>query len=316
MKITGTGSALPKRVVFNEELTAFLNTSDEWIQTRTGIRTRHVLSEETLLDLAAQAARNALDNAGLQAGDIDFILCTTVQGQYVTPALACLIQGRIGASCPCLDMNGGCAGFTYALDWADAYLKAGKARRVLVVGAENLSRLSDWTDRSTCVLFGDGAGAAVLENGDGLIASRFTTKANEKALWADAPESGCPFTAPYTARQKLHMRGQEVYRFAVAASTEDIRALMDEAGVDADGVSLFLLHQANLRIVEAVRARLKQPKEKFPTCIEHTGNVSSACIPILLDEMNRAGRLTKGGLILMSAFGAGLATGACLIKWG
>ena len=257
----------------------------------------------------------ALDSAGITADEIDFILCSTVQGPYITPGLACLVQGRIGASCPCLDVNGACAGFVYALDWADAYLKAGKARRILVIAAEELSRLCDWEDRATAVLFGDGAGAVVVESGDGLIASRFTTRANETALWAESQSSNSPFAPPRKSHTKLTMQGQEVYKFAVSSASADIRAVLEQANVKADDVSMFLLHQANMRIVEAVRARMKQPEEKFPTCIQHTGNVSSACIPVLLDEINREGRLKHGDLLMLSAFGAGLVTGACLLRW-
>lgn len=315
MRILSTGSALPALEVTNEDLARLVDTSDEWIRTRTGIQTRRVLSTETLVDLAAQAAQNALDGAGLAAEDIDFILLSTVQGQYITPGLACMVQQRIGAQCPCLDVNGACAGFVYALDMADAYLKAGRFRRILVMAAEALSRLCDWQDRATCVLFGDGAGAAIVENDDGLFRSRLTTKANQTALWADAQSSTCPFTQPFEVETKLHMQGQEVYKFAVSASTADIRGLMDDLSISADDVSLFLLHQANLRIVEAVRSRLKQPPEKFPTCIQHTGNISSACIPVLLDELNRAGRLSRGDILLLSGFGAGLVTGTCVLCW-
>ena len=315
MIITATGSALPHLSVGNDELTKFLDTSDEWIVSRTGIRSRRVLTDETLTDLAARAAGNALDSAGITADEIDFILCSTVQGPYITPGLACLVQGRIGASCPCLDVNGACAGFVYALDWADAYLKAGKARRILVIAAEELSRLCDWEDRATAVLFGDGAGAVVVESGDGLLASRFTTRANETALWAESQSSNSPFAPPRKSHTKLTMQGQEVYKFAVSSASADIRAVLEQANVKADDVSMFLLHQANMRIVEAVRARMKQPEEKFPTCIQHTGNVSSACIPVLLDERNREGRLKHGDLLMLSAFGAGLVTGACLLRW-
>lgn len=315
MRILSTGSALPALEVTNEDLARLVDTSDEWIRTRTGIQTRRVLSTETLVDLAAQAAQNALDGAGLAAEDIDFILLSTVQGQYITPGLSCMVQQRIGAQCPCLDVNGACAGFVYALDMADAYLKAGRFRRILVMAAEALSRLCDWQDRATCVLFGDGAGAAIVENDDGLFRSRLTTKANQTALWADAQSTTCPFTQPFEVETKLHMQGQEVYKFAVSASTADIRGLMDDLSVSVDDVSQFLLHQANLRIVEAVRSRLKQPPEKFPTCIQHTGNISSACIPVLLDELNRAGRLSRGDLLLLSGFGAGLVTGTCMLRW-
>jgi 3-oxoacyl-[acyl-carrier-protein] synthase-3 len=302
-------------VVTNEDLTKFLDTSDEWISTRTGIRERRVLSTESLNDLASKAAKAALESAGLTEKDIDFILCSTVQGEWVTPALSCMVQRELGAACPVLDINGACAGFVYALDVADAFLKSGKARRVLIVCAEAMSHIADWTRREECVLFGDGAGAVVVDGGEGLLAMRLTTRGDSALLHMRASTGNSPFETHPAQQDFLHMAGQEVYRFAVSACVEDLRAILSQAGIAQGKVDYFLLHQANFRILEAVRARMEQPPEKFPHNLERYGNTSSATIPILLDEMNRAGLLKAGQMLALSAFGAGLVTGACLIRW-
>lgn len=315
MRVLGTGSALPAFTLENDRLTEFLDTSDEWIRTRTGIRSRQVMTDETILQLAARAANRALESAGIAASEIDYLLCSTVQADTVTPSLACLLQREIGAKCPALDINGACAGFIYALDFADAQLRAGKAKRMLVVSAESMSRLVDWTDRSTCVLFGDGAGAVVVDAGEGLFCASLTSEGNVDVLNYPAHSGNSPFMAHGEERRGLYMDGQEVYKFAVSHSTADLRRVAEMAQISLDGIDHYLLHQANKRIVDAVRARLKQPEEKFPTNIAVRGNTSSASIPILLDEENRKGRFRRGDLLAMSAFGAGLTTGACILEW-
>ena len=315
MRILGTGSALPERIVTNEELTQFLDTSDEWIRTRTGIRERRVMSDETLAGMGAEAGRRALENAGLGAEELDMILCTTLQGDTATPGLGCLIQKELNASCPCIDVNGACAGFVYALDMADAYITSGKARNILIISAEELTRLADWTDRSTCVLFGDGAGAVVAGPGEGLMATRLTTDSNRDVLYACPAPGNNPFRTTKRPFVPLKMAGQDVYKFAVATSADDIRKVAEQAGVAAEEIDHFVLHQANLRIVEAVARRLKVETERFPHNIERTGNTSSASVPILLDELNRSGALRPGQLLALSAFGAGLSTGACILRW-
>lgn len=318
MRILGTGSALPAYTLTNEQLTQFLDTSDEWIRTRTGIQTRQVLSDETLLELAVQAAQRALEDAKIDAGELDYILCSTVQGDWVTPSMGCLIQNALKANCPAVDINGACAGFIYALDLADAYLKAGKAQKMLIISAEAMTRIVDWTDRSTCVLFGDGAGAAVVDAGEGMFESLLTSDGNAVPLHLQTPPGNSPFAVRENAPQKpyyLYMDGPEIYRFAVSHSAADLKNLTERVGIKLDQIRYFLLHQANKRILDSVRVRLKQPEEKFPCNIEKRGNCSSACIPILLDELNRAGEFKKGDLLAMSAFGAGLTTGACLLSW-
>lgn len=315
MRIVGTGSALPALEVPNSALEALVDTSDQWITSRTGIGNRHILSEETLSDLAVLAAKRALEDANLTGSQLDLILGVTVQGDEITPGIACRVQGAVGAICPGLDMNAACTGFLYALDVAHAYMAAGKAKKILIVCAEAMSRLCDWTDRSTCVLFGDGAGAVVLDEREGLVATRLAVQEERDTLFIQPPPNPTPFAPASPVPPGVHMAGQEVFRFAVSHATEDITRLAEEAGIALEDVRWFLLHQANKRILDSVRQRLGQGEEKFPSNIHRVGNTSSASIPLLLDELNRAGQLQENDLMVMSAFGAGLSTAACLLRW-
>jgi 3-oxoacyl-(acyl-carrier-protein) synthase III len=313
--ILGTGSALPELVVSNDDLAKFLDTNDEWITTRTGIRSRRIMREETLMDLGVTASTAALNDAKIMVKDIDYILCSTVQGDAITPSLACTLQGALGADCPALDINGACSGFVYGLDMAQALIDSGKAKHILLVCSEGMSRLANWTDRSTCVLFGDGAGAVILGEGDGLKATRLTSQCDESMLNAYPEPGNSPFGVRERSRVGFFMSGPDVYKFAVSNATKDILYVLEASTLTPADIDFFVLHQANARIVEAVRSRLKQPTEKFPSNIDETGNTSSASIPILLDKLNRDHRLKNGMMIAMSAFGAGLTTAACVIKW-
>ncbi len=316
MKIRSFGHALPKRTVTNEELAGFLNTSDEWIQTHTGIKSRHIMTgDETLSGMGAEAAQMALDRAGLTPEDVDFILCSTTRGEMSFPATACLIQQKMGATCPGLDINAGCSGFIYALEVADALLVAGHAKRILIVCAEQVSRFTDWKDRSTCVLFGDAAGAALCEAGDDLRAIRLTTEGDAEPLHAWPSGGNCPFDDHIPKEEPLKMNGQEIFRFAVTRSLRDIQAVTSQCDLAGEAVDYYVLHQANRRILDSVCARLKQPVEKFPVNITTHGNTSSACIPVLLSEMTEDGRLQKGQTLVLSAFGAGLTTGAAVLRY-
>jgi len=314
LKIIGTGSAVPVRTIANDDIAHFLDTNDEWIRSRTGIRERRVCTEETLTDLAAEAAMKALDDAQIKPEDLDLLICPTLQGDMVTPSMACQVQARIGAHCPAFDINSACTGFVYGLDIAAAYLETGRAEKVLLVCAEAMSRLVDWNDRGICILFGDGAGAAVLTQGDGLQAMHLTARGDETLLRA-RPDGGNFPLYPSRPMERLSMIGQEVYKFAVASSVRDIKIILERTGTSVDAVDHFLLHQANSRIIDAVRARFGQPAQKFPSNIERYGNTSAASLPILLDELNRAGRLEEGQLLALSAFGGGLTSGACLLRW-
>ena len=315
MKISGTGSALPKMVVTNDMLAQFLDTSDEWIKTRTGVSSRYVISDEMLEDLAAEAARKALNDAGITAEELDFIICSNVVNEYVTPQLSCIIQGAIGAACPCIDINCACAGFIHAIEIAEAFYKAGRVRNVLIVCAEEPTRMTDWNDRRTCVLFGDGAGAAVLTPGDNIKSIKLSASSATDKLWQYRKLQLTPYITKEENDIPLQMKGQDVFKFAVTAASKDITRALDDCGISADEIDHYLLHQANIRIVHAIQHYLEQPMEKFPTNVENHGNSSSACCPILLDECNRKGLLKKGDKIAMSAFGAGFVSGAVVMEW-
>ena len=290
MKIIGTGSALPKKVVTNGDLESFLDTTDDWIVTRTGIHSRHVISDERLEDLGRDAALKALADAGRKPEDIDLLLCSNVVNEYMTPGLGCIIAAAVGLHCPCIDINCACPGFIYALDIADSYFKVGKVKNVLIVCAEEPTRMTSWQDRATCVLFGDGAGAVVLSEGEGVRAVRIGARPDPDKIWQFRPLEPTPFVT----------------------KSETVLA---DAGLGVEDVDYFMIHQANLRIVEGIRNRLGAPESKFPTNIGDHGNSSSASCPILLDECKRKGLFKKGDKLIFSAFGAGLLTAAALVEW-
>lgn len=306
---------LPKKVVTNEMLSQFLDTSDEWIRTRTGVKSRHVISDERLEDMAIEAARKALDDAGVAVSELDFIICSNVVNEYITPQLSCIIQGGIGASCPCIDINCACAGFIYALEIAESFYRSGRVKNVLVVCAEEPSRMTDWSDRRTCVLFGDGAGAAVLTPGDNIRSIKLSASSATDKLWQYRKLQPTPYITKEEDDVPLQMKGQDVFKFAVKAASRDITRVLTESGCSKDDVDHYLLHQANIRIINSIQEFLEQPVEKFPTNVEDHGNSSSSSCPILLDECNRKGLFRKGDLIVMSAFGAGFVSGALLLEW-
>lgn len=315
MKIIGTGSAHPSCAVSNEMLETFLDTSDEWITERTGIKERCVISSEKLEDMAVAATNRALEDAGLTAADIDYIICSNVVNEYVTPALSCIIQGMIGATCPTVDINAACAGFIFAMDIAEDKLKCKKAKNILIVCAEEPSRMVSWQNRSTCVLFGDGAGAAVVTEGDELKAIRLTTSSLTDVLYYQRSLEPTPYITKEENFEPLVMKGREVFKYAVTNSCRDIRKLLNETGFDANDIKYYVLHQANRRIIDSIRNFLDVDEEKVPHNVERYGNISSAALPALLDELNRAGKLQKGDKLVFSAFGAGFTTGACVIEW-
>lgn len=313
-QILGTGSALPACRKTNDDLSQLVDTSDEWIVTRTGIRERRILTTETVTQIAVAAANNALENSGITAADLDFIICPTLAGDYMTPSLACVVQMELGASCPAVDVNGACSGFLYGLDYAEGVFARKKARYVLVLAAERLSRILDWTDRSTCVLFGDAAAAVVLGEGDALHFLEVTAQGN-LCLASPLGNGSCPYTEPDTRKPGLLMKSREVYTFAVGSIASGIEKAAAATGIAPGETDYFFLHQANLRIIETARKKLGLPQEKFPVNIEKYGNTSAVSIPLLLDEWNRAGRLHPGQHLVLCAFGAGLTTGTAAIDW-
>ena len=322
VEIIGTGSAIPKLRVTNDDLSKMMDTSDEWISTRTGIKARHLAVEETTTGMAVEAAKRAMEKADVSPEEIDLIIAATVSPDRFFPNLSCEIQREIGAKqAVAFDINAACSGFLFALNIAATYLKSGVYRTALILGAETLSKMMDWTDRSTCVLFGDGAGAAVVraKESDGESGILGMLTGSDGAAGMVLHCSNRPVNNPYvkndTALSYTYMNGQEVYKFAVRTVPRAITEVVEQAGLSVDEIDHFLLHQANYRIIEAAAKRLKQPMEKFPTNLQECGNISAASVPILLDNVNREGRLKSGDKIVMAGFGAGLTWGAAVLIW-
>jgi len=313
--IIGTGSSYPKKAVTNDELAAFLDTSDEWITTRTGVKERRVCTDEKINELATQSAKQALENANIEAQDLDLIIGATMGGDFVTPSLACCVQKEIGATCPAFDVNAACSGFIYALDIANSYFHRENVKNILVVVAENVTKYLDWKDRGTCVLFGDSTAAVVLGRGTGLKAIKLSAKGNSEVLRIGNNQAKTPWQNNESENCFLHMNGQEVFKFAVSAMVNDVRNLLEEANISEENVNVMLPHQANIRIIDNAKQKLNIPLESYYTNIERFGNTSAACIPVMLDELNKNNKLKKGDIIVMSAFGGGLTSGACIIEW-
>jgi 3-oxoacyl-[acyl-carrier-protein] synthase-3 len=313
-KVLGTGSCLPRRSVSNEELSQFLDTSDEWITQRVGITARHLCTTETTAQLALGAAKAALEMSGVKPCELDLILCATVSADFTVPSLACSLQELLGADCPAMDINAACSGFIYTLETASGFFKIGY-NKILVVGAERLSRVVDWTDRGTAVIFADGAGAMVLGPGDSYISSKLVAKGGDSVLSIPSFPGQSPFYEVETQKPYVHMNGQEVYRFAVNAMCTDLEDVIRDAGLSVEDIAWVIPHQANARIIDAASKKLKIPAERCCKNIEKTGNTSAASVAILADELCRSGQLKRGDYIAMSAFGAGLTSAACVIKW-
>lgn len=323
-RILGTGSAIPSRVVTNQELETFLDTSDAWIRERTGIGSRHAATTETTTSLAAEACRKALEDAGKSPEDVDLILAATVSPDCTFPCLACEIQAAIGAdNAVAYDINAACAGFLFALNSANAYIQCGMYHNALIVGAEVLTKIVDWNDRSSCILFGDGAGAAYIQEAEEGVVSMVQGANGKKGMALYRYEGGVnnPFREVAATEEEpkgsgyLEMNGQEVFRFAVSQVPDSIQKVLAKVGWDKSEVDHYILHQANARIIQSIAKRLGEPEEKFPMNLHQYGNMSSASIPVLLDEMNKAGKLKRGEKIIMSGFGAGLTYGATAVVW-
>lgn len=319
LKILGTGSALPSYIVTNEQLTKMVDTSDEWIASRTGIRQRHVSCGETTTELCVRAARQALENAGLQAEELELIVVATLSSDRALPNTGCEVQRELNAvHATAFEINAACSGFLFALNTVQAYMAAGLYRNALVIGGEVLSKLVDWQDRNTCVLFGDGAGAAVVQADPTRMYCFDQGSDGSRGEALSCP--GRPLRSPFVmtgdgCSPYIFMDGQEVFRFAVKKVPETVHCVLQKAGLTPADVDLFLLHQANERILQAAARRIGAPISKFPMNLQNCGNTSAASIPILLDDANRKGLLQRGQTVVLSGFGAGLTWGTALFQW-
>lgn len=322
-RITGTGSYVPEKVWTNADLEKFVDTSDEWIVTRTGISERHVIADDqNTSDLASNAAKNALEMAGVAAEDIDLIVLATITADYPWPASACIVQENIGAkNAFAYDLSAACSGFLYALDTAVAQIESGRINKALVIGAEALTRIIDWKDRNTCVLFGDAAGAVVLEavEGDrGILSTHLHSDGAFLDLLYQPGFGTRHMPSEEAVRDRgyfLKMEGNEVFKVAVRMLTEVAQEAVAHNGMTMEDIDLFIPHQANIRILEATAKRLKLPAEKVYINVNRFGNTSAATIPLAMDEANRAGKLKENDLILLDAFGGGFTWASALMRW-
>lgn len=321
-RIIGTGSALPGRIMTNADMEKLVDTTDEWITERTGIKERRIAEEgEKLSDFAILAAQQALESAGIEGADIDMVVCATVTPDWHLPATACFIQKAIGAKGPAFDLSAGCSGFLYALGTAEAFLRTGGAKKVLVVGGELLSKYINWKDRSTCVIFADGAGAVILsaEEGDkGILDTRLHADGG-MADFISIPGGGTEHPPSHAMIDEglhlIHMKGNETFKLAIRSLTAVCKEVCENAGLQPNEVDLFVPHQANIRIINAVGDRLGLGPDHTYVNIQRIGNTSAASIPIALDEAVRDGKVKDGDLLLFAAFGAGLTWGASLVRW-
>lgn len=313
-RICGTGSYVPEAFYDNHDLTQMVDTSDEWIRERTGIVRRHIAKDDTTVSMAVKAAKRALQNGNVDPKELDLILVATMTPNFLVPGMACVLQKELGAKKAAgFDLNAACSGFIFAYQTAQAYIRAGIYQNILIVGSETLSSIVDWKDRGSCILFGDGAGAVVIcaEEGevnpcimhsDGKMGEVLLCESRHQRDWKDK-------------ETLLKMDGQEVFKFAVKKVPEVLAELLEAVHMKAEDIDLYILHQANRRIIESIAKRMKVDADRFPMNLSEYGNTSSASIPILLDELNRSGKLQQGQNVVLAGFGAGLSWGAALIKW-
>ncbi|NUO77179.1 MAG: ketoacyl-ACP synthase III [Lysobacter sp.] len=319
-RIAGTGSYLPEKILTNNDLAKMVDTSDEWIAARTGIRERHIAAEgETTCDLAYHASLRALEAAGVDAAELDLIVLGTTTPDLIFPSTACLLQHRLGANgCPAFDVNAACSGFVYALTVADKFIQSGAAKTVLVVGSETLTRMIDWSDRGTCVLFGDGAGAVVLkaDSETGILSTHMHADGGKKELlWNPVGVSVGFKPEEENAGVKVLMTGNEVFKHAVKALDSVVEETLEANGLDRHDIDWLIPHQANLRIIEATAKRLDMPMERVIVTVDKHGNTSSGSVPLALDEAVRSGRVQRGQLVLLEAFGGGFTWGSALLRY-
>ena len=321
--IAGLGMCVPDRILTNADLAKMVDTTDEWITKRTGIRERRLSDPDTATsDLATVAAERALADAGIAAADLDLVLCATATGDYLWPATACIVQHRLGAKrAAAFDLSAACSGFCYGLATAAGFIQSGAMRRILVIGADTLTKQVNWEDRSTCILFGDGAGAAVMTPcaaDEGLLASSLGSDGSEvESVWMPAGGTRTPLTEAEIAlkHNTIHMKGREVYEFVMKVVPDVIEQALHRACLRTEDVSLLVLHQANLRIIEGVGKRLKISDDRLFVNVDRYGNTSAASIPIALTEAAQQGRLKRGDIVVTVGFGAGLTWAANVIRW-
>ncbi len=323
VSIIGTGSYLPERILTNAELEKMVETNDEWITSRTGIRERRIAAPgETTSDMAANAARAAMEDAGITGDEIDLIILATITPDHFMPSTACLVQTKIGAmKAACFDISAACSGFLYAIEIAQQFITTRTYNTILVIGVDKLSSIVDWKDRNTCVLFGDGAGAAILRHraqGHGVIATRMGSNGNLADLLAvPGGGSACPIT-PENVGESLNcikMEGRETFKHAVTNMVESARQVLDDAGLTGADLACVIPHQANLRIVSAVADRLGVPLDRVMVNLDRFGNTSAAAVAIALDEANRTGRMKVGDYVLLVVFGGGMTWASSVVQW-
>jgi 3-oxoacyl-[acyl-carrier-protein] synthase-3 len=318
-RIAGTGRYLPERVLTNAELEARVDTTDEWIRSRTGIERRHIAADDqTTADLAEQAALNAMAAAGVTAADIDFVVVGTTTPDFVFPNVGCLLQERLGISaCPAFSVEAACSGFIYALSIADRFVASGSAKCALVVGAETLSRITDWTDRNTCVLFGDGAGAVILQPADepGIMACHLGADGTYKDLLYHPYGASRHQQPGETEGPYIHMKGNEVFKVAVKTLEGIVETTLAASQLEASAIDWLIPHQANIRIIQATAKRLGMPMEKVVLTVQDQGNTSAASVPMALDVAVCDGRVKRGDLLLLEGFGGGFTWGSALIRY-
>jgi 3-oxoacyl-[acyl-carrier-protein] synthase-3 len=317
-RIAGIGSSLPEKVLSNSDLEKMMETSDEWIRERTGIRRRHIAAaDETTASLALAAAEKAMDMAGVTAADLDMIVVATCTPDKVIPATACIVQRRLGAvGCPALDLNAACSGFIYGLDYANRYMRTGGGRKMLVIGAETLSRITNWEDRTTAVLFGDGAGAVVLEASEkpGILATHIHANGEYEDLLQTRNGVSLGFDASCSPGAAIEMNGNAVFKRAVSTFDSIARETIADVEGHLDDIDWFVPHQANMRIIKAAAKKLQMPMDRVLATVDEHANTSAASIPLAMDVAVRDGRIKPGDTILMAAFGAGFTWGSAILR--
>lgn len=320
--VTGLGAYVPEKILTNADLEKMVDTTDEWIRTRTGIRERHIAADsQATSDLALPAAREALENAGLTPKDLDLIIVATTSPDMFFPSSACYLQAKLGASCGAFDMAAACSGFTYGLSVAEGFVKSGIYKNILVVGGETISRFIDWKDRGTCVLFGDGAGAAVVsrsKDGHGILASYLGADGTQSAI-LQIPAGGSMIPPTHqsldSGLHSIKMQGPELFKIAVKTMDQAVRKVLEHENLQIKDVACLIPHQANNRILQAVADRLEIAPEKVYINVDRYGNMSSASIPVALYEAVKTGAIKKGDYVVLVAFGGGLTWAANLLKW-